>query len=49
MWWGHEGSVSAGWCGVAWERGECGVGAVRGWHGSDARAAPEVRVEGCTS
>ena len=34
--------------GAAWERSECCVGAVRGWHGSDARAAPEVRFEGCT-
>ena len=24
---------------------ECSAGAVRGLHGSDARAAPEVRVE----
>ena len=41
--------VAAVWVG-AWEllRGCC-VGVVRGWHGSDARDAPEVRVEGCTS
>ena len=31
--------------GEAWERRECGVGAVRVWNGSDARATPEVRVE----
>ena len=53
-WWGREGCVSAGcYCvGAAWELcGGC-VGAVQGWHWSDARAAacaPEVRVKGCTS
>ena len=50
-WWEREGGVSAGcYCvGAAWERRGGGVGAVRGWHESDARAAPEVRVAGCTS
>ena len=53
-WWGREGDFSARCCGVpgvgtAWERRKCGVGAVRGWHGRDARAAPEVKVEECTS
>ena len=51
--WGLRGGggVGAGcYCvGVAWELRGGGVGAVLGWHGSDARAAPEVRVEGCTS
>ena len=32
-----------------YKQSKCGNRAVLGWHGSDARAAPEVRVEGCTS